>query len=361
MFIIFLSIIVTIVLFVLFGLHSENGRVVIRRNKAQILAPLGLLIVLFGMITKVGAVQEGVLYDPLRGGIQGNVIKEGLVIKAPWAKLYTLRKDQQSISYNYSERGEDTTFSVQTANGEFAVYAVEIKYKNSDTSKVYKEFLGMPTSEQLSQYVQTAIKSIASGHPRTDYTGAEGQVKSGFTIYEILGNKFETTRFLSEELLREIFKEFGLELISLNFMDIDAGVEIESMIVEQGTSAKLKQINENLRDAAAVAKETAEIEAQGLAAAEIARAEGQAQAVILQAEAEKQAQILQAEAEQESQMLIAEGEAEAIRLVTEANQDLMTKLGFTPEQYEQYIIANNWDGELPETVLSETADILLNR
>ncbi len=243
MFIILVSVIVVLALYILLGLSFDrNGSIIgFRRRKLQWLAPFGFLIILFGMITKVGAVQEGVLYDPLQGGIQGNVIKEGLVVKAPWAILYTLAKDQQSISYDYTNG--DETFSVQTANGEFAIYAVELKYKNSDTSKVYKEFLGMPSSDQLSQYVQTAVKSIASGYERKDYTGLEGQVRNGFTIYEILGDKFETTRYLSEELLRLTFREFGLELISLNFIDIDAGIAIESMIVEQGTSAKLKQIN----------------------------------------------------------------------------------------------------------------------
>jgi len=360
MFLIIFSIIMVVLLFLGLGLKreidhkrsSEYRKTYIytfKLNKLQLLAPLGFLLLLFGIIGKVGAVEEGVLYDPLNNGIQSEVLGEGYHLKAPYAKLYRLSKDQQSLSYDYDEDGVGDAFSVQTANGEFALYAVEIKYRIANTSIAFREFKGMPTQEQLRQYIQYAIKSIATGYDRTDYEGLEGQVENGFTIYEILGNKFEISRGLSEDLLASKFEEFGLELISLNFIDIDAGSEIENAIELQGTSAKQKQININLRDAAEIAKETAEIEAQGLAAADIARAEG-----------DKQSAILEAEAQQEAQILIASGEAEAIRLITEAKRELMEKLGFTPEQYKSYILVSNWDGVLPTTMLDENIDILFN-
>ncbi|MFK5883407.1 MAG: SPFH domain-containing protein [Candidatus Izemoplasma sp.] len=280
------------------------------------------LVIIPGFVTKVNAVEVGILYDPFKGGVQEETLDEGYHIKNIFATTYKISTAQQSISFNYNGSAAGETFSVQTKNGEFAIYAVELKYRVEDASNVFGTWKGLPTAANLSQYVQSSIKGTAVD----------------FTIYEILGVKFEESRSAAEDSLRLQLIDFGIDLISLNFIDIDAGTEIESAIIRQGTSAKEEEINLNLQAAASVAAETARIEAEGIANAAIEAATGAAEAVRLEADAE----------------------AYALEIVAAAEQELINLLGLTPDEYIEYIKWNIWDGVLPTVMAGDSTAFILD-
>lgn len=280
------------------------------------------LIVIPGFITKVNAVEVGILYDPFKGGVQELTLDEGYHFKNIFAQTYKISTAQQSLSYNYSGTSDGETFSVQTKNGEFAKYAVELKYKVEDASVVFGTWKGLPSASNLSQYVQNAVKGTAVN----------------YTVYEVLGSKFEESRYAAEETLRTQLAQFGINIISLNFIDIDAGVDIETAIIRQGTSAKEEEINMNLQLAAIVAAETARIEAEGIANAAIEAATGAAAAVRLESDAE----------------------AYALEIVAEAEKELITLLGLTPSEYIEYIKWTLWDGVLPTVMSGDAAGLILD-
>lgn len=315
-----ISFILFVVAFVLLGFDFREERFEFRSR--LFFAFFAFLVLIPGFITKVNAVEVGILYDPFKGGVQEETLGEGYHIKNIFATTYKISTAQQSIAYNYSGLATGETFSVQTKNGEFAIYAVELKYRVEDASTVFGTWKGLPTAANLSQYVQASIKGTAVN----------------FTIYEILGMKFEESRFQAEELLKVSLLEFGIDLVSLNFIDIDAGTEIESAIIRQGTSAKEEEINLNLQAAAVVAAETARVEAEGIANAAIEAATGAAEAIKLEADAE----------------------AYAIEIVAAAEQELLTLLGLTPDQYIEYIKWNSWDGVLPTVMAGDATAFILD-
>lgn len=263
---------------------------------------------LFSCIKVVHAGEVGIVYDYFRGGVQKETLSQGMHFRNPFVKIYKIDTTQQKLEF--------APFNVQTQDSEFANFTVEIKYRVpiSNANKTFLEFKGMPKPDMLQTDVQSAIKEFSIN----------------YNIYGILGGDFETLRTNAYDDLKDTLDEFGIEVIELNFKDIDAGDEIEKAIIQKG-------IIKQEKDQAEEKRQVAEIEQQRR---------------LIEAETSKQEVIKSAEAEAEKMRIKAEAESEAIRLIQE-------QLSTSPS-YIDYIKWSNWDGKLPEVIAGDSANMIID-
>lgn len=308
---------------------------------AQILGLLTMLIVVFGMIKTVGANQVGIEYDPFNGGVQDIVLDEGIHIKAPWVKVYNIDTVQQELQFDI--------FSVQTAGSEYAWFEVEVKYEvnRMQAFDVFRNYRGLPSNSMIRTEVQNAVKTAAEG----------------YNIYEILGSSYAEVKAEAYTLLEAKLAESGIQLLNLNFIDIDAGEAIELIIIEKGLAQQQKVIQQELALAAieeqaklTTQAETAQAvrEAQSnadLYAAQMA-ADAEAYQITAQATADALKITIQADADlyaaiQEALAIIELGEADAAAYAVVI--DAFTNI----DAYNEYIHFMQWDGSVPGVVMGE--------
>ena len=91
------SIILTIVLIMALGVDLENKKWSFRPR--MILGLSGLLIILFGCFTTIGANTVGIMYNPFKGGIQNEVLNEGFKGKTPFDKVYKISTEVQEFTF----------------------------------------------------------------------------------------------------------------------------------------------------------------------------------------------------------------------------------------------------------------------
>ncbi|MDF2700285.1 MAG: rane-anchored band 7 domain protein [Haloplasmataceae bacterium] len=290
-------------------------------NIIEVVVPVLVFAVFLGVssIKSIGAAEVGVLYSPLNGGIQENTLGSGWHFTNPLNTVYKISTTQKHIQFD--------TFSVQTEDSEYADFIVEMTYRipQENAYKIYQRFEGMPENDDLQLYVQTAIK---------------GQSET-FNIYDILGSGYEELRLQSFNTLQTTLLEFGVELIELNFIDIDAGEQIEQAIVNKGIIKQQKEQAEQEKFVAAIVQETKIIEAATAKLEQVAKAE-----------ADAEQKLIAAEAEAERIRLEAQAQSEAIRLIIDQLQG-------NPD-YIEYIKWSNWDGKLPEVMAGESANIIVD-
>ena len=170
-------------------------------------------------------------------------------------------------------------------------------------------------------------KAVLSSYKAMDIIAQRSQISPAveLAIKDAIGNEY-------------FVKVNTVVLSNIDFSDaFEAAVE-DKMIAEQ---AKLKADYENEKKiAAAKAEADAKLEA---ARAEIEIAQAQADAKLKEAQAQKAI----AEAEAEAIKVKAEAEAEANRIIASS---------ITPELLDK-ILAENWDGALPDTYVGNGSDI----
>lgn len=290
-----------------------------------------LLFTLLGTIKTVGANKVGIEYDPFNGGIQTLTLEEGIHFRAPWVKVYNIDTVQQELAFEM--------FSAQTNGSEFAWFVVEIKYKvnRANAFEVFRNYQGLPNSSMVRQDVQDAIKLSAQA----------------YNIYGILGASYSDVKSDAEELLRTKLAGQGIDLITLNIIDVDGGEAIEAKIIERGLAQQQQEIEEQLYQAALIAQQKEEVEAETARLVRQAQSDAQLYEAQKQADAaayliEKQADADLYQATQEALGIIALGEADAA-----AYQVVIQAFG-SIEAYNQYIHYIQWDGSVPQIVMGDS-------
>ena len=187
-------------------------------RKMQLISLSAFIVLLFGIVKYVPANNVGILFDTVKGEYE--VVNEGVKFRAPWVRTYKISTKQQELIFE--------EFSVQTSGSEFAWFNVEIKYEVSRVNafEVFTNYQGLPESSMIRQDVQNAVKTAAES----------------YNIYAILGGEYAELKDDSETLLRSKLEAQGIDLITLNFIDIDAGPEIEAKIKERGLAQQQQAI-----------------------------------------------------------------------------------------------------------------------
>jgi regulator of protease activity HflC (stomatin/prohibitin superfamily) len=300
------------------------------RRPLQSVSLLFLIFVIFGFIKVVPANNVGIMFDPLAGVYE--TVNEGYHFEKPWVRVYNISTKQQELLVE--------EFSVQTTDGEYAWFIVEILYKVNRVNafEVFQNYQGLPPANMMETYVQESVKDSVSS----------------YNIYAVLGSKFSEAKQSSDDALRAKLDAQGIDLISLNFIDVDGGAAIEAKIVERGLAQQQQEIEEQLYQAALISQqkeqveaETARIVRQEESDAQLYEAQKQADAAAYLIEKQADADLYQAQ--QEALGIIALGDAEAA-----AYQAVISAFG-TIAAYNQYIHYTQWDGSVPQIVMGDSA------
>ena len=260
-------------------------------KKKQILAVIPVVLLLFGFFSKVPANSVGIQYSTFTG-VKEDTLGEGMHVKSLFDKVYVISTEVQT------KKLENITG--QTKDSQYVNITMDVQYKvdSATAFQVFREFRNLDNvdSKLIANVVQRAVESVTTK----------------YSVYDILGSAKNDVYNEIQMALKEDLAVKGISFYYINFVDVDAGPEIEAAIVAQAVA------KQNV--------ETAEQEKQ--------KAEIEAQKQVVQAQAELDA----AKIEAETKVVEAEAAAKANKLLEQSlNKELLQK---------QWI--EKWNGELPQ-------------
>lgn len=303
MFFLIISIILTIIVFVVLGFRlnvttvtNEYGREKEvetwqwKLNSKQCMALLCLLICAFGFFTKVPANNVGIVYSPF-GGTKTETLSEGFRPKNILDKVYKISTEVQTVQVS--------DLTTQTKDAQFLTSTLDIKFR-VNPENAYLVFKQYRTLDKMSETLITPTTQRALELITTKYN-----------VIDILGEHRSTVYSELEESLSEEFAKYGVEFYSISIIDMDAGAALEKAISDE-----------------AVAKKAVETAEQNL----------------LKTETEAKAQAVKAKAEQEAAKIKAETKLIEAKAEKEANE-LLNKSLSDKVLSKEWI--DKWDGKMP--------------
>lgn len=268
----------------------------------------------FACTTKVDPGYVGVVYS-LNGGIQGEVLTQGLHIINPLHKVtqYSVATEQGYLSADEKEGSKgDDSFSIPTSDGKTVNIDLEYSYHFDS------ELLPQTFTQFKGQSGDTIEQTFMRGKIKTWV----GEVSSKFSVIDIYGEKRSELNAKVLEYVREKFYEYGIVVDSVNVSRI--GLDAQT---EQAIQQKINKQQE--LETARLDKEKAEIAAQQK---------------LVEVQADADAKLIQAQGEAEAEYIKAQAQAEANQLLSESLTDELLKL----EQIQK------WNGDVPQVQGSST-------
>lgn len=287
------SVIIVGILFGVLGLKidEKKDKISWKIQKRMWLSLLGLIIILFGCFTKIGANTVGIMYNPFKGGIQDNVLGEGFRTKTPFDKVYKISTEIQEFTFN--------NLTVQTNDSQWinSIIQVQVRIDKEQAFEYFKKYGGKSLKDIQNILSNTTQKQLE-------------KISTQYNIMEVLGEKRdEIVNKTLEEVKIELQKD-GIIVERLILVDTDAGDAIEQSIQKEASAKKEAETAKYL-------KEKAELEGE----AKITEAQKNGEAKIIEAQKEK-----------------------------EANE--LKQKTLTPEILTEKMI-EKWNGSLPTTMLGE--------
>lgn len=241
MFLIIFSIILTIILVISLGINFEKEEWNFRPR--MLCGLLGLLIILFGCFTIIGANTVGIMYNPFKDGIQNEVLGEGFKSKTPFDKVYKISTEVQEFNFE--------NISVQTNDSQYVNVILQIQ------ARIDKE----NAFEFFKKYGGKNLKDIQNILSNTTQKQLE-KVTTQYNIMEVLGEKRdEIVNKTLEEVKAELNKD-GILVERIVLVDTDAGETIEKAIANEASAKKEAETAKYLKEKAELEGNAKVIQAQ---------------------------------------------------------------------------------------------------
>ena len=215
---IILSAILILAIFVVTGIKKVNGNLGWKTGPKQWLAALGLLLAIPAFFTIVPANSVGIVYSPFSGGVQQDMLDEGIKTKGPFDTVYNISTEVQTNTLD--------SLHGQTRDSQFLDISIDVKYI-VDPAQAVDVFQNFRT---LNNVNSTLVK------PAAQRAIDSAMVK--YNIIEILGSKRSEVYIEIETFLTARLESNGLVLHSITFLDTDGGEEIEQEIRDQAVEKK---------------------------------------------------------------------------------------------------------------------------
>lgn len=248
MFLIIFSVTCAIALTIIMGFKIDlndysNPKIMFKANKKMLLGLLPLLLISFGCFTKIGTNRVGILYDPIKGGIQNYTLGQGYKTKSPLATVYKLNTEVQELVFK--------DISVQTSDAQYVRTEIKVQAK-IDSNKAFEYF---------SRYRDKKLDEISSILSSTIQKQLE-TVTTRYNIMDVLGaerNKIvnETLALIQSELSND-----GIIISRITLVDTDAGSKIEEAIANEAVAKKEAETAEYKKQQAELEGEAKVITAQ---------------------------------------------------------------------------------------------------
>ena len=233
-------------------------------NKKQWLALLGLLLCLFGCITRVPANSVGIVYSPFDGTRQ-ETLSEGIHTKFIFDKVYKISTEVQTTTVE--------SLTTQTMDAQYVSSTLDIKY-SINVKNAYLIFKNYRTLDRVSNtlIVPTTQRVLEL-------------ITTRYNVIDILGESRADIYMYLEKELAEEFAVYGIDFFSISITDMDAGEALENAIAEEAIAKKnVETAKQNLLKAETEAKQKSVI-----AQAEQDAAKIEAETKLIKARADKEA------------------------------------------------------------------------
>jgi len=230
------------VIFVATGVKRVASKTGWKANSKQWLSLLGLVLLIPAFFTIIPANSVGIVYSPFSGGVQQDVLTEGVQAKGPFDSVYTLSTEVHTNTID--------NLHGQTKDSQYLTIAIDVKYQ-IDPAKAVDVFKKFRTVNNINS---TLIKPAAQRAIDT------AMVK--YNIIEILGDQRTNVYIDIEDYLTMSFEGNGLHLHSITFLDTDGGEEIEQQIRNEAVEKKAGETALLRKERAQTEKETQIIQAE---------------------------------------------------------------------------------------------------
>ena len=248
----------------------------------------------------------------------GKALSEGLHIKLPLVqRIVSMDNRVKKLELNTEAFSKD----IQTVS---ATLAVNYRLQAEKSFAIYKT--------HGTQYEQNII--VPAAHEVLKSVCAQ------YTAEELISKRAESSDMMRDELDGKL-SGMGITVTDFNIIDFDFSDEFINAV-------EAKQVAEQVKKKAATKNETA-----------IAQAEREKQVSIKQSEAEAERVRIEAEAQAQSTLIAAQAQADAVKLAADAEAYRMENEGkYVTASLIDKILAENWDGKLPNVVGGDVKGIL---
>lgn len=243
MVLIIISIILAVITALVLGCEVKGEEIKYKSSFKQLFGLLWLLLILFKCYTTVPANSVGIEYDPLKGGVQKETLKEGFKFKNPLTKVYKISTKVTELNFN--------NVSVQTSDSQFvnAVIQVQVNIDKEQASTYFAKY-GDLKLDEITNTINTSIQKQLES------------VTIKYNIMELLGEKRndivnETYQLAYEELYKD-----GIILNRLILVDTDAGAEVEKAIQNEAIAKKNVETAKYKKEQAEIEGEAKVVEAK---------------------------------------------------------------------------------------------------
>lgn len=241
MFIIILSVILTLMVFLTLSIDVINDK--FKVTKKSFLSLFCLLIIGFGCFTNIGANRVGIVYNPFKGGIQSYTLGQGYKTKSPLTKIYKINTEVQELTFK--------NISVQTNDSQFVNAIIKAQVK-IDSNKAFEYF---------SKYKDKNLEDISSLLSSTMQKQLE-TITTQYNIMDVLGAKRDEIVNKSLDLIQKELIKDGISVLRITLVDTDAGEQIEKAIANEAVAKKEAETAEYKKQKAQLEGEAKVIEAQ---------------------------------------------------------------------------------------------------
>ena len=248
----------------------------------------------------------------------GKALSEGLHLKLPLVqRIVSMDNRVKKLELNTEAFSKD----IQTVS---ATLALNYRLQAEKSFAIYKT--------HGTQYEQNII--VPAAHEVLKSVCAQ------YTAEELISKRAESSDMMRDELDAKL-SGMGITVTDFNIIDFDFSDEFINAV-------EAKQVAEQVKKKAATENETA-----------IAQAEREKQVSIKQSEAEAERVRIEAEAQAQSTLIAAQAQADAVKLAADAEAYRLENEGkYVTASLIDKILAENWDGKLPNVVGGDVKGIL---
>lgn len=284
-----------------------------KKKLGIIIAAILVLILILCSVRTVSTGYTGILTT--FGRVENVTLDAGVHFKWPWQKIVVIDNRVQKVNLDTEAFSSDIQQTVVQLAVNYSIDQQTAQNLYKKVGKNYYENIVYPR-------ILEDTKAIFAQYSAENLIAKRNE----------LANKIE-------ELLSEDMKPYGINIVSLSIQDIDFtdeftdAVERKQVAVQEKLTAETKQAQ-------------ATMEQQAEAERAVIKAKADAEQAKIAAEADLEVVKIQAEAA----LFAGEKEAEANRKIGDTLTDELIK----------YYYIKQWDGKLPETMLSDAGEYLIS-
>lgn len=274
-----------------------------------------LLICLIGAFKFVPTGNTGIVTT--FGRIENETLDAGIHFMAPWKQVITMDNRTQKESIEMACFSSD----IQEVN---IVYTINYQINKVNAQEIYRNIGTEYFDKIVRPKALEAVKAVFAKY------SAEGLIASRSTLSKEI-----------ETILIEDLSNWNIQITATSIENID--------FTDAFTNAvEAKQVAEQNKLRAQTEQEQQNLEAQAAAERQVIKAQADADSSILAAKADAE---------------VAKIAADSAEYQGQKDAAIMSNLGTMLQKYPelvQYYYVTNWDGDMPETILGDNTDILMN-